>query len=71
MAHSNIQEVNVNHVSGYPMISPHSNNKEVMKKNMMPYEIYGYNGIIPIIIHTANNILITQTIKYDSSTLCK
>ena len=32
--HSNIQEVNVNHVSEYPMISLHSNNKEVMKKKI-------------------------------------
>ena len=29
--HSNTQEVNVNHVSVYPMISPHGNSKEVMK----------------------------------------
>ena len=29
LANINIQEVNVNSGSGYPMISPHSNNKEV------------------------------------------
>ena len=34
MAYCNIQEVNVNYVSGYPMISPHSNNKEVIKKKI-------------------------------------
>ena len=32
--HSNIQEVNAKHVSEYPMISLHSNNKEVMKKKI-------------------------------------
>ena len=30
--HNNTEEVNVNHVSEYSMISPHSNNKEVMKR---------------------------------------
>ena len=34
MAYNNIQVVNVNYVSGYPMISPHSNNKEVIKKKI-------------------------------------
>ena len=32
LAYSNTLEANANHVSGYPMISPHSNNKEAMKK---------------------------------------
>ena len=27
-----MQDVNVNHVSGYPMISAHSTNKEVIQK---------------------------------------
>ena len=72
LAYSNIQEVNVNHVSGYPMISPHSNKKEVMKKeNMIPYEIYGYNGIISIIIYPTNNISFTRVINYDRSALRK
>ena len=71
MAYGNIQEVNVNHVSGYPMISPESNNKEVMKKeNMTSYEIYGYNGIISIIIHMTSNILFTRVNNYDHSALC-
>ena len=34
LANNNIQEVNVNYVSGYPMISPHSNNKEVIKEKI-------------------------------------
>ena len=34
MAYSNIQEVNVNYVSGHPMISSHSNNKEVIKRKI-------------------------------------
>ena len=72
LAYGNIQEVNVNHVSGYSMISPHSNNKEVMtKENMTPYEICGYNGIISIIIYMTNNISFTQVINYDHSALCK
>ena len=67
-----MQEVNVNHVSGYPMISPHSNNKEVMKKeNTTPYEIYGYNGIISIIIYMTNNISFIRVINYDHSALHK
>ena len=34
IGYKNIQEVNVNYVSGYPMISPHSNNKEVIKEKI-------------------------------------
>ena len=59
-----MQEVNVNYVSEYPMISIHSSNKKVMtKENMIPYEIYCYNSITSIVIYTTNNISFTQTIK--------
>ena len=34
LVYSNIQEVNVNYVSGYPMISSHITNKEVGKKKL-------------------------------------
>ena len=30
-----MQEVNVNYVNGYPMISSHINNKEAMKQNIL------------------------------------
>ena len=57
MAHSNIQELNDNYMSGYPMISPDSNNKEVYKKeNMISYEIYSYNSIISVILDMIINI---------------
>ena len=46
LADINIQEVYVNSGSGYPMISPYSNNKEVIKRNnIISNEIYGYYNI--------------------------
>ena len=46
LANINIQEVYVNSGSGYPMISPHSNNKEVIKGiNLLSNEIYSYYNI--------------------------
>ena len=61
MAYSNIQEVNVNYVSGHPMISPHSNNKEVTKKNIcypmrymvttVSYQLYYTRQLIYIYIY--------------------
>ena len=34
LVHNNMQEENVNYVSGYPMISSHITNKEVNKKKL-------------------------------------
>ena len=34
LVYNNIQEVNVNYVSGYPMISSHITNKEVSEKKL-------------------------------------
>ena len=35
LVHNNMQEVNVNYVCGYPMISSHITNKEVSKQKIL------------------------------------